>query len=164
MQCVIQNLLDEIHHKNFSLCGNMITAEGSSIICSILRESGSKIATLSLQNNQLNDDCVYSLGEYIKDNKCIRNICIDSNKITDHGICILSSLMEGNTTLQRLSISGNKDISDKSISPLIKLIQNTHLEDVNMEYTSATRENVIVSHLAKNILKCGYNKMNFFNR
>ncbi len=142
----------------------MITSEGTSMICDTLRESGSKITTLSLQNNQLNDNCIFSLGEYIKDNRYIENICIDSNRITDEGIAILSTFMNGDTSLRRLSISGNKGITDKSIPILIKLIQTTRLEDVSMEYTSATHQNTLVIHLARNILRYGYKRMNFYNR
>ncbi len=73
-------------------------------------------------NKQINDECMKSLGEYIKSNKCIEEISLDSNKISDTGIEVLVPYLDDNTTFKQLYLSDNKGITDKSIPYLIEIV------------------------------------------
>ena len=73
-------------------------------------------------NNELDDDCMKSLGEFIKNNQTIKNMNIGINKITDNGIEILLPYLIGNITIKRIDISLNKGITDESVPLLIEII------------------------------------------
>ena len=75
----------------------------------MLRATNSSIKQIYLyQNKQINDECMRSLGEYIKSNKSIEEIGLYHTNVSDIGIEILAPYINGNTTFKRFYISGNK--------------------------------------------------------
>jgi len=106
-----------------------------------LEECKSSVKIINLNNNELNDDCIESFGEFIQNNQTIKDIIyISDNKITDKGIEILLPCLIGNITIKYLVIYGNKGITDKSVSLLIEIIQKSSVENMNLDYTSITKE------------------------
>ncbi len=129
----------------------------------VRRATNSSIKEVDLQNNkQINDDCMKSLGEYIKSNKSIEEISLSSNKISDTGIEILVPYLNGNTTFKRLYLYENKGITDKSIPLLLKMIESSHIENMDIKLTSITQKNIIdvCVSLACNVFKYGSTKLN----
>ncbi len=129
----------------------------------ILRAINSSIKEVELDyNNQINEECMKSLGEYIKSNKSIEGISLGYNKISDAGIEILASYLDGNTTFKRLMMDWNKGITDKSIPLLVKMIESSHIENMGIDGTSITQKNIIdvCVSLACNTFKYGSTKLN----
>ena len=133
----------------------------------MLRTTNSSIKEMWLNNNrQINDECIKSLGEYIKYNKSIEVISLNSNKISDAGIEILAPYLDGNTTFKELDLNYNKGITDKSIPLLLKMIESSHIENMDIRGTSITQENIIdiCISLAWNTFKYGSTKLDLSYR
>jgi len=135
----IVNVFNKILNLN-SLHSNKITSKGASLLFNILKECKSTIKIINLDSNQLDDDCIESLGEFIQNNQTIKNIYIGNNKITDKGIEILLPYLIGNTTINELDIYENKEITDKSIPLLNEIIHKSSIEKININDTSITEE------------------------
>ena len=48
-----------------------------------LREYNSVVSDLNLSNNQIDDECMKQLGEYVQDNQHLDILRLSSNKVTD---------------------------------------------------------------------------------
>ena len=75
---------------------------------------------IDLSRNEIDDNCMLSLGKLIKQNK-IEGIKMSQNNITDNGIEILSEYLFGNTSLKLFDFPFNRGITNKSI-PIFKQI------------------------------------------
>ena len=129
----------------------------------MLRTTNPSIKETGLSvNKQINDECMKSLGEYIKYNKSIEVISLDINSISDVGVEILAPYLDGNTTFKQLYLNENKGITDKSIPLLVKMIESSHIENMDIIYTSITQENIVdvCIPLASNVFKYGSTKLN----
>ncbi len=124
-----------------------------------LRECNSVVSELYLSHNKIDDECMKSLGEYIKYNKSIEEISLGGNKISDTGIKILAPHLDGNTTFKQLNLYGNKGITDKSIPFLLKMIESSHIENIDIRDTPITQMNLISVSLACNTFKYGSTKL-----
>ncbi len=133
----------------------------------MLRTTNSSIKDIDLNyNKQINDESMKSLGEYIKTNKSIEGILLSDNKISDAGIEILAPYLDGNTTFKQLFMHGNKGITDKSTPLLLKIIESSHIENMDINYTSITQENIVDVYvsLACNTFKYGLTKLNLSDK
>ncbi len=129
----------------------------------VLRTTNSSIKVVTLDgNNQIDDECMKSLGEYIKSNKSIEIIWLSNTKISDAGIEILAPYLDGNTTFKRLNFCENERITNKSILLLLKMIESSHIEKMGIRGTSITQTNIIDVYvsLACNTFKFGSTKLN----
>ena len=107
-----------------------------------------------------------SLGNYIKNNPHIEiidliNFSSERNKITDKGIEILSPYLEGNKTFKKLKLDKNKGITDKSIPFLMKMIETLNIINIDTRETSITDPSIFLLPFIINILKYGYDKIDF---
>ncbi len=110
----------------------------------MLRITSSSIKEINLRfNEQIDDECMKSLGEYIKSNKSIEEILLGSINISDTVIEILVPYLDGNTTFKRLSLIGNRGITDKSIPYLVKMIESSHMHDLNISGISIKQRNTV---------------------
>ena len=128
----------------------------------MLRTAHSSIKDVWLSGNkEINDECMKSVGEYIKYNKSIEGTWLDNTNISDAGIEILTPYLDDNTTFKELYLSDNKGITDKSISLLVKMIESSHIEDIDVSGTSITQDNIgnVCIPLACNIFKYGSTKL-----
>ncbi len=133
----------------------------------MLRTTNSSIKEVYLnKNKQINDECMKSLGEYIKSNKSIEMISLSSNNISDAGIEILAPNIDGNTTFKQFDFGGDYRITDKSIPFLVKMIESSHIENLGVTNTSITQENIIdvCVSLATNTFKDGSTKLGLWER
>ncbi len=133
----------------------------------MLRTTNSSVKEIWLNNiYQINDECMKQLGEYIKYNKSIEGISFDNNNISDAGIEILAPYLDGNTTFKTLNLSENEGITDKSIPFLVRMIESSHIEDINIDDTSIAQENIIDVYvsLACNIIKYGSTKLYLYDK
>lgn len=142
------------------LSGNRVSAEMMSMFFDRLRDINTQIENIWLNNCRLDDQFMKSLGLLIKANTSIENINVGTNMITDKGIEILGQYINSSTTLRSLSLQGNKGIIDKSVPILIKMIESSRLESVNIDDTSITQKRLLIVPLTHNVLKYGANKLN----
>ena len=124
-----------------------------------LKNNKSTIKTVWLDYNQLDDACMTSLGEYIQSNQSLAEVYVGNNHITDKGIELLFPYIINNTSLKTLRLTENKDITDVSVSVLIKMIETSHIDNIHIRVTSITQQNALVVPLAHNILKYQSAKM-----
>ncbi len=145
-----------------SLNANQITSNGAIILFDRLRRANSHIVDINLSfNYKMNEECMRSLGEYIKSNKSIGIINERYAQISDASIEILASYLEGSTSFKRLYFDGNKYITDLSIPLMTKIIQTSHVEYIGISNTSVTQTNILVVPLAHNTIKNKSIKLNF---
>ena len=74
-----------------------------------------------MNNNEFDDNCMKSLGEFIQNSQIIEDIDIGDNKITDKGIEILLPYLIGNIVIKFFDVSYNIGITNKSV-PLLNEI------------------------------------------
>lgn len=109
----------------------------------ILRECNSKILSLNLRSNSLDDECMIKLGEFLQDNKYLEILDIGQNGITDSGVDILSDNLIGNRALQTLILDYNKGITDISFSNLLEIAKESRIVIISALYTSMSEEKQI---------------------
>lgn len=124
-----------------------------------LRESNLEISELNLSNNELDDECIKSLGLLIQNSKYIEDLKIGYNSISDRGVKIMAAQLIGNVTLRSLALYGNRGITDQSILSLIMMIESSHISSLRLAYTSITKMNSFVLPLTKNTLEFGFNEL-----
>ena len=129
-----------------------------------MKECKSSFEIINLNYNELDDDCMGSLGEFIQNNQTIKDSFVGNNKITDKGIEILLSYLIGNITVKKFGIYDNKEITDKSIPLLKEIIQKSNIQDIDIYGTSITNENILVVPLIGNILNNGFDEMNMIGK
>ncbi len=105
-----------------------------------LRECKSVVSDLNLYKNQIDDECMKQLGEYLQDNEHLEILRIDSIKITDKGIEILSEYLIGNTKLKELGLNVNEGITDVSVPYLIEIAKKSCITQIYLENTSISEE------------------------
>lgn len=121
-----------------------------------LKTSNAKVIGVELGGNEkIGDECMASLGEYIKDNKSISDVRLDGTQVTDHGVEILASYLGGNTTFKRLVFDRCKGITDKSVPVLIKMIETSSIVSVDAYEASISDVGVFAAPISFNIIKRG---------
>ncbi len=123
-----------------SLNYNDITSIGASTLFDALRESHSSIKRIHLYQNQLDDQCMVYLGEYLHQNDNIERVGMGKCKITDKGVEILYPYLVGNKTLHELHFFGNIGITDNSYPYLEKIIKKSAITSMDIDSTSISLE------------------------
>lgn len=129
-----------------------------------LKECKSKVQRLSIRNNQIDDGCMKLLGQYLQNNQHLNGLYMNNSQITDKSIEILVSYLDGNTTLKDIDFSSNKGITGISVSTLSKIIESSHIENINIAETSITQKNALVIPLSQNMLQHGSENLHLFNK
>lgn len=109
------------------------------MLCDTLKECNSTISKLELVGNEMDDDCMDSLGEYIDSNPCLKCIALANNKITDIGFKRLSQHLIGNTSLEYLNFLGNEGITDESAPILMDVVKKSSLTSLDLFWTSISQ-------------------------
>ncbi len=128
----------------------------------ILKENESMVQILWLNHNQLDDECMQTLGDYIKQNNSIEDVHIGDNYITDKGISMLSSYLDEDATFKRISLYGNMGITDKSTPKLIKMIEASKIKLDGLYGTSISQKDVIFVTLALKALENGSDSLDLY--
>ncbi len=101
-----------------------------------LRECNSVVSWLNLSYNEIDDECMKQLGEYVQDNEHLEILDISNNNITDKGIEIISEYLIGNTIINDLYLHGNEGITDVSAPYLIDIAKKSCITKIDVEHTS----------------------------
>lgn len=96
-----------------------------------------------------------SIGEYTKANSFLESLRMGKNNISDDGIGVLAEYIAGNTTLNGLYIYSSRKISNFSLPILVKMIESSRLTDVKVNNSSFNKHNALVLPLALNAIKFG---------
>ncbi len=139
--------------KELGLFNHEITSEGGIKLFNWLKMKKSKITKLLMSYNDLNDECIQSLGEYIQDNQYLETIELSDNQLTGKGVEMLAPYLHGNTTLNILNLHSNRDMRNLSAPLLIKMIESSHLCYINLSYTSFYQKEMIALPLAQNTFR-----------
>lgn len=140
---------DEI--LTYRLRKNKITSNGAIILFDSLKRENIYVHSVHLNENQLDDQCIKSIGEYIKDNSSLNELDLENNLITDEGVKMLTKYLFGNTTLKTLGLACNKKITNKSYSILVDVCQMTKIEDLNTFGTLITGRKLLDIQYIKSI-------------
>lgn len=122
------------------------------------------IKGVSLGSNNIDDECINILGNYLRSNNHLESVDISNSQISDKGIEILASYLTSNTSLIHLGLFGNKNITDTSVPTLMAMINSSHIQDVDIDETSAIQKNGIIIPLVQNILKYESSKLQLSDR
>lgn len=114
-------------------------------------------------NSRIGDECMKLLGEYIKVNKNIEVVWLEWNALSDAGIRILASYVDGSTKLKQLSLSGNSGITDKSIPLLLKMVELAGIESIELASTSVEDKESFIVPMLCNRLKSGSSELSYPN-
>lgn len=119
----------------YSIGGNKITSIGAGMLFRTLKERGSSIIFINLHSNQIDDNCMRELGEYIEGNQNIAHVHLGSNKISDKGIEVLSEYVIGNIALKTLDFSNNIEITNESASICIDIARMSGISTIGLYKT-----------------------------
>lgn len=136
-----------------SLRNNRIASPGAINLLDTLKAIDAKVYNIMLdENKQIDDECVKSLGEYIKYNKTIEEISLRGVQISDQGIELLVPYFDGNTTFKHLDLQSNRGITDKSVPLFVKLAELSHVEYIDLHSTSISQKKSLITSLAQNAI------------
>ena len=96
-----------------------------------------------MQNNYLDDECMNSLGEFIKTSQTIEHIDIGNaqmfyekiNMISDFGIEMIKPYFFGNVSLKIFDVQRNRNITNKSISIFLEIVEKSCIESIDFNGT-----------------------------
>lgn len=120
--------------ENLSLRNNLICDSGVQFLAHSL-STNSYLKRLDLNGNSITDTGVRLLVNMFKTNQTLIKLTLSFNRITNEGMNLLMDvLINYNTTLQWLSLTGNSDINDLSMHSISNLIRNNQsLQTLNLE-------------------------------
>lgn len=123
------------------LYGNSISDIGIKYLSKTLSNSNKTLKILGLQQNQITDLGIEHLSQMIQLNKTLTSLSLDFNLITDKGIKILTNaLINSNSSLQFISFSNNKFITDVSQDYFINLIQlSKSINEISLHHCSLSK-------------------------
>jgi Ran GTPase-activating protein (RanGAP) involved in mRNA processing and transport len=153
MEIVVQEAMINKQCKHLRLGSNRITSIGVSILADALKNNNT-LQQLSLYDNDISDDSVYSLAkvlsiknnklnvlnlgnnritnqgmkhlaQMIRTNRTLTDLYLQQNAISDEGVQILANAIENhNATIEYLSLESNKLLTDLSVDFLLQMIRN----------------------------------------
>lgn len=109
---------------------NNLKSQGAIILFNGLKKSMSTIRAVYLCNNQLDDTCMTSLGEYIQSNQSLYEIWLRQSEITDAGIEILTPYILGNTSLKEIWFDDCSQITNASVPNFMEMAKKSELEEI----------------------------------
>eukprot|EP00121_Abeoforma_whisleri_P007341 Awhi_evm1s6701 len=114
------------------LGSNCITEKGISYLCEALKRN-TRLKTLDLSGNDLNDAAGFAIANLLKHNKSITTLNLNDSQIGSVGMLDISeSLASSNTTLTTLSLGGNLHGSQMAQA----LANNRTLTFINLSNTN----------------------------
>lgn len=79
------------------------------------------IRQIDLFDNNLDDECMESLGKLVQSSKSLEVVDIGSSRITSTGLNVLSESMKGNTTIRYIGLSKCRELNNKAFSLLLDI-------------------------------------------
>lgn len=122
---------------------NKLTSNGASALFAKLRGVNSTIKMVRFDSNNIGDECIHSLGEYLRDNRSIERMSISDNGITDKGVKVLSEYLIGNVNLKELNLDANVGITESSVPYLTEIAKMSTIHSIKLDRTSISDQSKI---------------------
>ncbi len=110
------------------------------MLIATLRECNSVVSLLGLSYNEIDDECMEQLGEYVQDNQHLEILRLGDSKVTDKGFEILSEYLIGNTKLKEFGFYGNRRITYASFPYLIDITKKSCIVTIQLYGTPISEE------------------------
>lgn len=110
------------------------------LLLDTLKECYAVITELDITDDQVHDECVEHLGEFLQDNSYLEALGLCYNHITVKGIETLSDCLVGNTKLREIYLGNSENIADASIPHLIIMAKKTCLTKIDLQSTSTSQD------------------------
>ena len=122
-------LADALLHNDtleeLSLWNNNLYDIGVQSLAKMLAINKNVLKKLDLSKNGITDAGVEHLALMLKTNRILTHLSLCRNEISDHGIrSLVSTIQNRYNTVQVLSLSDNKLITDSCVDPLIDMIEH----------------------------------------
>ena len=109
---------------------------------------------LNLTNDNLKDDDIKIITDYIKDNKTIKTLILNNNNISSGSGFYFADCLSRNKILEDLYLSNN-NIRENGLNTLINILinNNTTLKKLDISYNNLTREDfyIIGQYISNNL-------------
>lgn len=111
--------------ERLSLWNNSIGDKGVQFLSTVLSANRSILKDLDLSENEITDHGAEYLSQMLRTNTILTRLSLSNNRITDCGLeHLTNALKTRNKTLQSLSLTQNKFVTDKSITYVIQIFEN----------------------------------------
>ena len=121
--------------KVFSSCCKTLGNTGAILTSAFFHHNiYTNIQILNISNQDISDDGVVAISEYLKISNTIQELDISRNAISNIGIVYISEALHVNTTLQVFNISHNNISNDGVVVISECLRSNNTLEQLNMSH------------------------------
>jgi Ran GTPase-activating protein (RanGAP) involved in mRNA processing and transport len=106
---------------------NYLSDIGVYLLAKILSaNNNNNLKILNLGSNGITDEGIKHLSHMLKTNKVLTDLYLSENNISDEGVQILANVIQNNkTTIEKLSLCGNKLLTDSSVIYLIQMIEKS---------------------------------------
>lgn len=133
----------------FSFERNMLTSKGATILFRTLLECNSRVQSISMVANKLDDTSIPSICDYIQYNQHLCELYLgngyfrdDGNGFTDAGVELLLSSIMCDCKIERIGLDGNQGITANSIPWFIEAAKKSYLKSINLYGTSLLTRDV----------------------
>jgi Ran GTPase-activating protein (RanGAP) involved in mRNA processing and transport len=115
------NTLEELELQD-----NQVSDHGVWHFANVLSVNNNTLKKLVLGNNAITDEGVKYLAQMLQSNRTLTFLGLSNNSITHQGLQILvNSILNYNTILQKLILTGNGQLTDASENALLQLIKQS---------------------------------------
>jgi len=124
---IITSLSIHPHLRYLDLDGNQLQTNGCKALATLLKCSVTKIETLDLRNNELDDESIHALVPGLMICSHLQTIILNNlPSITTKGWQQLASILESpNSNLEKLDISDN-NVDDQAVASFVGSLVNNH--------------------------------------
>lgn len=120
-----QGLINNTQLERLSLWKNPIGDSGVEFLANALSTNRCVLKKLDLSENEITDRGAEYLGQMLRTNTRLTHLTLSQNRITDDGLrYLIDALLNRNQTLQVLSLTQNKLLTDECIDNLIELFES----------------------------------------
>ena len=110
--------------KSLSLWKNSIGDQGVQFLSNVLSSNKTVLTKVDLSSNEITDLGAEYLSQMLRTNLTLTDLSLSNNRISDHGFeLLIQSLKDRNQTIQVLSLTQNKLITDQSIESILDLFK-----------------------------------------
>lgn len=128
--------------QRLSFWKNSLGDQGVQCLSNVLSSNRSALLKLDLSENEITDHGAEYLSQMLRTNTILTHLSLSNNRITDNGLeYLMNALQIRNRTLQSLSLTQNKFLTDPSVTNVIKMFQRNQklqklwLDDCNFSKT-----------------------------
>ncbi|KAF7367493.1 RNI-like protein [Mycena sanguinolenta] len=128
-----------------------------------------QIAEISLNSNSIGNRGLLAISEYLRGNKCLKELFLQNNRFTAEAATFASFTTALNTShLELLSLTTNRSLSDSFVEVFLPILDSPHLREVHLSAIGLTPKAApyLIAYLSSpqcrlHTLKCNGNALGF---